>query len=358
MILNNFFNIHPQLEVFRAQNNNSNDFKSSKPLSFTGATDIFTKHFIETQKEIEEIFIKDPESNWIAGSLPAGWIKKLENYPAETKNEIIKKIFLAFRAAVKHLKPYNAPARSKEFNQQKRNLENRRIKEASHFLTKALRHFGIIPETNSVNLKRRKVTGRYIDRGYVLREKGKNPSLEKLFIKKFRDSIPDSIEADYNGVKAETAHWLNLNKLNCKYISKLYWGDIKGNYITSEYATPPRHISPIVRFKSSYQTLQDFYYDFQKQTGIDVTELIDRNINPGKTNPKGRYVPKSKEEIIIGYLQSELEKAGLRHLDLHKDNAVIGTDENGKAIVKIIDIGGVVKEHRMSQIDEMTPSKE
>ena len=89
MILNNFFNIHPQLEVFRAKNNNSNAFKPAKPLSFTGATDIFTKHFIETQKEIEEIFIKDPESNWIAGSLPAGWIKKLENYPADTKNEIM-----------------------------------------------------------------------------------------------------------------------------------------------------------------------------------------------------------------------------------------------------------------------------
>ncbi len=358
MIINNFINIHPKVGFWPAKINKKNESTQQNQPSFNGATEIFAKNFIETQKEIEEIFTKDPESNWIAGSLPDGWLKKLENYPNEIKNSIIKNIFLAFRAAVKHLKPYNAPPKSKEFNQNRKNLENRRMKEASLFLTKALRHFGIIPETNSVNLKRRKVTGRYIDRGYVLQEKGKNPSLEKLFIKKFRNSIPDSIEANYNGVKAETAHWLNLNRLNCKYISKLYWGDIKGNYITSEYAAPPRHISPIVRFKSSYQTLQDFYYDFQKQTGIDVTDLIDRNINPGKTNPKGRYVPRSKEEIIIGYLQSELEKAGLRHLDLHKDNAVIGTDENGKAIVKIIDIGGVLKEHKMPQPDEMTPSIE
>ncbi len=349
MILNNFLNIHPQLEIFRAKNNNSNNIKPHTHLSFTGATDIFAKNFIETQKEIEEIFLKDPESNWIAGSLPDGWLKKLSNLPEKIQKDTIKKIFLAFRAAIKHIKPYNTPEISKKFNQNRKNLENKRLKESSHFLTKALRHFGIIPETNSVNFKQRKVKGRYINRGYVLSEKGQNPTLERLFIKIFRKNIPDSIDANYNGVKAETAHWLNLNELKCKYISKIYWGDIKGNYMASEYATPPKYISPIVHFKPIYETLQDFYYDFQNQTGIDVTELIYRNITPGKTNPKGKYVPKSKEEIIIGYLQSELEKAGLRHLDLHKDNAVIGTDENGKAIVKIIDIGGVVKEHKPQQ---------
>ena len=340
-----FFNMHALLTVSAAQKTNGSSPHTENKPAFTGAADIFAKKFIETQKEINEIFLKTPEDNWIAGSLPQGWLEKLLKYPEETRNFVIQKIFLAFRAAVKHLKPYNAPKSSKEFNQQRQNLENRRIKESSEFLTKALRHFGVIPETNSVNFKRRKVFGKYINRGYVLREKGQNPTLEKLFIKTFKKTNPDTIEANYNGVKAETAHWLNINQLNCKYISKIYWGDIKGNFIASEYATPPKYISPIVHFKSTYKTLQDFYYDFQKQTGIDVTELINRNITPGKTNSKGLYVPRPKEEIITGYLQSELEKAGLRHLDLHKDNAVIGTDEHGKALVKIIDIGGVVKEH-------------
>ncbi len=340
-----FFNIHFPQTVSAVKNSQSKNAQTENRQAFTGAADIFAKKFIETQKEIDEIFLKNPEDNWIAGSLPQGWLKKLQKLPEDTRNFVVQKIFLAFRAAIKHLKPYNAPERSKEFNQHRKNLENRRIKESSEFLTKALRHFGIIPETNSVNFKRRKVFGKYINRGYVLREKGQNPTLEKLFIKTFKKTNPDTIEANYNGVKAETAHWLNINQLNCKYISKIYWGDIKGNFIASEYATPPKYISPIVHFKPIYETLQDFYYDFQKQTGIDVTELIDRNITPGKTNRIGLYVPKPKEEIITEYLQSELEKAELRHLDLHKDNAVIGTDESGKAIVKIIDIGGVVKEH-------------
>ena len=47
----------------------------------------------------------------------------------------------------------------------------------------------------------------------------------------------------------------------------------------------------------------------------------------------------------MGYLHRELNDAGLMHSDLHKDNAVIGTDENGKPIVKIIDIGGLMKRH-------------
>ena len=316
-----------------------------KTPAFSGATEVFARKFVETQKEIEDVFIKNPENDWIAGTLPPHWLEKLQGKSQAEKAEIVKKVLHAFRAAVKHLKPYNAPQTSKKKKKNGTNKENRHIKEASKYLTKALRHFGIIPETNSVNFKRRKVFGKYINRGYVLKEKGQNPTLERLFIKTFKKTNPDVLDSNYNGVKAETAHWLNINEINCKYISKIYWGDIKGNYMASEYATPPKYISPIVHFKPSYKTLQDFYYDFQRQTGIEVMDLIDRNIQPGSTNAKGVYVPRSKEEIIIEYLQSELQKSGLTHYDLHKDNAVIGTDEKGKAIVKIIDIGGVAKKY-------------
>lgn len=311
--------------------------------AFTGATDTFTKRFVAKQKEIAEVFEKDPDSDWIAGYLPKNWSERLKAKTEEERNEITKKIFLSFRAAVKHLKPYNAPPRSKEFSQHKVDLENKRVKETSKFLTNALRHFGVLPETNTLHLKRRKVHGDYIERGYVLYEKGKNPSLEKLFIKTFKKINPLSIEADFNGIYAEPAHWLNLNKLDCKYLSKVYWGDVKAKFMATEYETPPKFYSPIVQFKNTYDTLFSFAKDFYKQTGIRLSELLELGINPGTLDKKGKFKPKSKEELIIGYLQSVLEKAGLYHCDLHKDNAVIGTDKNGRPIVKIIDIGGIMK---------------
>lgn len=311
--------------------------------TFTGATDIFRKTFVSTQKEIAAVFENDKAADGVAGNLPKNWISKINAKTEEEKNQIIKKVLLAFRAAIKHLKPYNAPEQSKEYSIRKVQLENKRVKEASHFLTKALRHFGILSETGSVNSKRRKVHGAYINRGYVLREKSENPTLEKLFIKTFKKYNKEIIEANYNGTYSETAHGLNINELNCKYISKIYWGDVKGNYMATEYETPPKYSSPIVQFKKTYKTLQDFAKDFKSQTGLDITELIERGIRPGRTDWKGEFAPYDKCHIIMSYLQSELKKVGLYHGDLHKDNAIIGTDNNGKAIVKIIDIGGVMK---------------
>lgn len=310
-------------------------------VGFSGATEIFKKEFIRTQKEISDIFVKDPNCDGIAGTLPTNWLARIQANTEEEKQEIIKKVLHAFRAAVKHLHPYNAP--KKAFIQERADLENKRIKEASQYLTKSLRHFGILPEDGSVNFKKLKVHGNYMNRGYVLREKSKNPTLEKLFIKTFKHINPILVDADYNGKYAETAHWININEHNCKYFSKFYWGDIKGNFMASEYVVPPKYSSPIVRFKKSYETLQDFAKDFLKQTGIQITELISRGIRPGKTNHKGVFIPKDKVDLIREYLQSELDAAGLFHGDLHKDNAIIGTDENGKAIVKIIDIGGIIK---------------
>ena len=313
-------------------------------VSFTGVTEVFQKRFIQTQKEIADVFAKHPEDDGIAGSLPANWLAKIADKSKEEQSFIVAKIFKAFRAAIKHFRPYNAPKKTKSsYSQHKANLENKRIKEASVFLTKALRHFGILSEENSVNFKRRKVHGNYINRGYVLKERGKNPSLEKLFIKIFKNLDPRRPDANFNGKDAETAHWLYLNQIKCKNISKIYWGDTKGAYIATEYETPPKHSSPIVQLKQSYKSLGDFGIDFERQTGLSLEDLLNRGIVPGKIDRKGRFVPKSKEDLIMGYLHRELNDAGLMHSDLHKDNAVIGTDENGKPIVKIIDIGGLMK---------------
>ncbi len=316
-----------------------------KQTSFTGATDIFTKNFIPTQKEIAEVFANDKACDGIAGFLPQRWYAKLKGETFSEKVELEKKVLHAFRAAVKHLKPYNEDPSSPKFKRYLFDLENKRLKEASDYLTKVLRHFGILPETNSVYFKIRKVHGQYIERGYLLCERGKNPTLEKLFIKTFKKLNPERPDANTNGIYAELAHGLNLNSLKCPYISKIYWGDVKAGYMATEYETPPKHSSPIVHFKKEYNNFLDFSFDFFKQTGIKLIELLESGINPGRTTRRNKFEPKGKEELITGYLQLTLDKVGLMHCDLHKDNAIIGTDKGGKAIVKIVDIGGVTKRY-------------
>lgn len=321
-----------------------NSASECQKVSFMGTTEIFRRSFLQTQKEISDVFAKFPEDDGVAGALPANWLAKIAHKSPEEQKNIISKVFKAFRAAVKHFRPYNAPQRPKKlYSQHKANLENKRIKEASLFLTKALRHFGILSAENSVYFKRRKVYGNYINRGYVLKEKGNAPTLEKLFIKSFRKLNPKRPDANFNGKEAETAHWIYVNKINCKNISKFYWGDVKGAYIATEYETPPKYSSPIVQLKKYYKSLDAFGVDFERQTGLSLNDLLSRGIKPGKINSKGLFVPKSKEDLIMGYLHTELNNVGLMHYDLHKDNAVIGTDKNGKPIVKIIDIGGLMK---------------
>lgn len=313
-------------------------------ISFQGATEEFSKRFITTQKDIINEFIKDPKSNWIAGNLPDNWLAKLTGKTQDQKDKIIKQIFMLFRAAIKHLKPYDAPIKSKEYRQLKANLENKRIKEASEFLTKGLRHFGILSENNSVNLKRLKVSGLYIKRGYVLKEKGQNPTLEKLFIKKFKKINPLSLECDTNGQYSEIAHGLFLNNnVPSEYITKFYWGDTKTGYMVTKYETAPKYSSPIVKFKKLYNNLDEFAKDFNKKTGIALYEVLDQDIIPGKII-KNKFEPYSKEILILNYLQKILNQYGLHHYDLHKLNAIIGTNDKGEPIVKIIDIGGIAKQ--------------
>ncbi len=312
-------------------------------LSFLGATEEFSKRFITTQKEIIDEFIKDPKSNWIAGSLPDSWLAKLTGKTQDEKNNIIEKIFMLFRAAIKHLKPYDAPKNSKEYRQSKADLENKRIKEASAFLTKGLRHFGILSENNSVHLKRLKVKGQYIKRGYVLKEKGQNPTLERLFIKKFKKINPLSYECNTNGQYSEIAHGLFLNKnIPSEYITKFHWGDTKAGYMATKYETAPKHSSPIVKFRQFYDSQKEFANDFLKKTGIELYEVIDEDIAIGQIK-KNKFHPYTKETLILKFLQKILNKHGLRHNDLHNLNAIIGTTTDGKPIVKIIDIGGITQ---------------
>lgn len=329
------------MKPFRGTEQNSVPL-SHQQVTFCGVTEELSKRFIKTQKEIIDEFVKDPASDWIAGNLPKSWLAKINHLPKKEQKEIQEKVFLVFRSAIKHLKPYCAPKYSKEYNQHKAELENRRLKEASAILTRGLRKFGILPETNTVNFKILKVSGSYTQRAYLLSEKGKNPTLEKLFIKKFKKSKND-YSSDYNGQFAELAHGLFLNKkIKSKFMGNFYWGDAKAGYMAEEYQTLPQHASYIVKFKPYYDTIRSFAKDLLDKTGIYINELTRYGIVPGKKTSKG-FKPYSKEHIITGLLQAILKKHGLYHNDLHNLNAIIGSTDDHKPIVKLVDIGGLTE---------------
>ena len=153
-----------------------------------------------------------------------------------------------------------------------------------------------------------------------------------------------SSTADYNGKYSEVAHWLYLNnKTKSPYFSKVYWGDTEGRFMALEYETPPKHISPIVKFKSNYENIYKFAADFYRQTGIELSNLFEKGIKPGIINKFGKFEPAKKEALIMNYLQQLLKEYNLHHTDLHNQNAIIGKDKSGHAIVKIVDIGGLVE---------------
>ena len=317
-------------------------FDRSQNISFTGVTEELSKKFVKTKQEVIDEFIKDPASNWVAGNLPKNWLDRISYLPIEKQKEVQQKVFMIFRAAIKHLKPYCAKKGSPEFSQKKVDLENKRLKEASLFLTKGLRKFGILPETNSVNFKRLKVSGAYTQRGYLLREKGKNASLEKLFIKKYnnKDKL-NCLDTDYNGRYSEIAHGLFLNKnIKSRFMGNFYWGDMKAGYMAAEYQTLPKGISPIVNFKKTYRNIHEFFNELYDTTNIKSNELLRHGIKVGRITPDG-FQPESKENIIIKLLQKILAKHGLFHNDLHNLNAIIGSNERHKPVVKLIDIGGL-----------------
>lgn len=317
-------------------------FDKSQNISFTGVTEELSKRFTKTQKEVIDEFIKDPASNWIAGNLPKGWLNRISYLPIDKQKEVQQEVFMVFRAAIKHLKPYCAKKGSPEFSQKKADLENKRLKEASNFLTKGLRKYGILPETNSVNFKRLKVGGAYTQRAYLLREKGKNPSLDKLFIKKYnKKHKQNGLDADFNGPFSEIAHGLYLNKkLKSRFMCDFYWADTKVGYMASEYQTLPQRQRPVLKFKKTYVKMKEFLDDLYDSTNIKTNELIRHGIKVGKITPDG-FQPDTKENIIVGFLQSILAKHGLFHNDLHNQNAIIGSNEKHKPLVKLVDVGGL-----------------
>ena len=316
--------------------------EKSNSVSFCGVTEELSKKFTKTQKEVIDEFVKDSASNWIAGNLPKGWLDKISYLPIEKQKEVQQEIFLLFRAAIKHLKPYCAPKGSPEYNQHRADLENKRLKEASQFLTKGLRKFGILPETNSVNFKRLKVQGSYTKRAYLLREKGKNPTLDKLFIKKFNDKYKrNGLDTNYNGPFSEIAHGLYLNKkLKSRFMCDIYWGDMEAGYMAAEYQTLPLKKSPVIKFKKTYASIKSFFDELYDKTNIKMNELTKYGIKAGKNTPDG-FHPNSKEDIILGFLQAVLKSHGLYHNDLHNMNAIIGSTAKHKPIVKLVDVGGL-----------------
>ena len=58
-----------------------------KTPAFSGATEVFARKFVETQKEIEDVFIKNSENDWIAGTLPPNWLEKLQGKSQAEKEQ-------------------------------------------------------------------------------------------------------------------------------------------------------------------------------------------------------------------------------------------------------------------------------
>lgn len=213
-----------------------------------------------------------PHANGVAGNLPQNWVSKINVSSKAEKQALKAEIFQAFRGAVDLLR-------------------EGRMKEASVLITDKLRLCGILPKDNKLLFKRRHVKGSKLDYAFITKEYGKNPTLEKLFIKSFKPIDPMTVEADFHGLNAELLRgfFVNRKMKNDPHIVKTYWGDFKGNFMASEYVLPP----------------------------------------------SGKY-EKPKEMNFWTYLA----KFGLQHGDLHDGNVIIGSHK-GRPVWKLIDLGGL-----------------
>ena len=148
---------------------------------------------------------------------------------------------------------------------------------------------------------------------------------------------------DSHGQYAELAHGLYANsEIKNNVIQRYYWGDTSQGYMATEYLVPPKHVSPIVKLKQIYSDAAEFAADFYRQTGLRLKDLHQYNVPYGNMDNKG-FIPLDKATIINKYISSVLEKANLKHTDLHDQNAIIGSTRDGQPVLKLIDIGGVLE---------------
>lgn len=274
--------------------------QKSNQIQFKGLTRTLSRKYFGTLQDIQDVFTKNPNANDIAGSLPYTWLQPIQHKSKQERAQAIKSVYSAMRRIFGEYIHENPPKTE--------------LKDYSRILTHTLRKAGIIPESNIVIIRKRKVDGSTISGIYTIHEKGKNPTLEKILIKKYKKLSKSRQNSE--GVMPETALGLHLNKLACdRHILKILWGDAKAGYTASIYEVSPKNVK-IPKKLSLFSDQKDKEKFFKKLMMItqDFTDI--RKI---------------------------LAKYGFKHCDFHDENILITRDKKGNLLTKLIDIGRIEK---------------
>lgn len=264
--------------------------------TFTGATRTLKRNYLATAEEICEVFAKYPKSNGIAGSLPHSWIKNSVSQPKEQRGEFIKSLYKLFRES---------------FGE-----NNNNPKQLSERFTAVLRDLNIIPKENQIIIKKRKLDGSVLRGAYTIQERGKTKTLEPLFIKQFTEK---KHSRNSDGIFAELALGLHLHKLaGNEHILRPYFGDTIAKFMVSKYEVTPQNVKiPHQLSKADSfdpEVLQNFFNTQKAITG-DSTNI-----------------------------KALLAKYKFEHQDLHDQNVLITRNKKGKLIIKLIDLGKIIKQ--------------
>ena len=278
----------------------NNDIKNQN-IHFSGLTRTLSRNYFATLPEIQDVFINHKKADNIAGSLPYSWIKSIQHNPKPERDEAIKSVYSTMRRIFGR---YITEKTTKN-----------ELKVYSKILTHTFRKAGIIPEGNIIIINKRKVSGSTVSGIYTIHEKGKNPTLEKVLIKKYREGISKR-RLNTEGAAAETALGLHLNKRICdRHILKFLWGDINAGYTASHYEVSPQNVKIPKKLSlfAEQEGKENFFKKLMKLTN-DFTDI--RRI---------------------------LAKYGFKHYDFHDENVLITRDKKGNLITKLIDIGRIDK---------------
>lgn len=271
----------------------------TQDIRFAGATRKLSRTHFETAREIIDVFEKHPKSDGIAGSLPHSWIKNIIPLSKGERADKIKTLYKLFRESFKIGAGDNTTQISKKF-------------------TKVLKQLNVIPEENQIIVKNRaKLKGAFLRGAFVIQERGKNKTLEPLFVKQFVDNTRRR-SANDSGIFAELAMGLHLDRLiHDERILKPYFGDTKGMFMVSKYEVAPQNVK-LPRKLSRSESFDD----------LCLAKYIKKlyKITNDKTN-----------------VQELLMNKGFFHCDLHDENLLITRNKKGKLIVKLIDLGEIEK---------------
>ncbi len=270
---------------------------------FNGLTSKLRKTNPKCMEDIRDMFIKYQKSDGIAGSLPSSWIERISSKSKDEKGSAIKTIYAKIREIVQNLGD-NASSKNE-------------LKKASKELTETMRKTGFLPKTNSVFIQERKVFGGVMSKALTIHEYGKNPSLQKLFIKKYipHEDLP-LVQAQNNGLLPELSLGLRMNYVHKnRHNLRIYWGDYAGNFMVSEYLQPVKNVKIPTRWSlyGCYNAWENFFEKLKKLTRDD----------------------KKISEI--------LRNRGYIAFDLHDCNVMVCKDKKGLPVVKILDYGDILK---------------